>query len=133
MSSSTHITTATLYFTPLSGAPVTINPITGRPSAPTTGVEESIEVSLEQRDVQGRVIEIGGRDMSGLYCTGRVSDKNATIPRWLRSDNECRIVWANGETGYLYLLNQTPSRYGLESVFGYRITGLFRSKSIKSQ
>jgi hypothetical protein len=124
-----YIKTATLSYTSKTNGTPTINPVTGRPQFTTTGVIETVDVSLEQRNVAGSLSEMAGKDISGIPLAGRLLPIGAIAPTWLRADVECDLEMLSGIKGKFYILQTITSRFGLESVFGHRISGIFVQRS----
>ena len=130
-----YIRTAILSYTPKTITTPTINPITGRPQFESSGVIEMVDVSLEQVSAPLEAIK-EGKDIEGLYLRGRLLPVgNYAPPSWLRAATECDLEMVgenspmNGIKGKFYILQTINSRFGLESVFGYRISGIFVQRS----
>lgn len=117
---------AEIIHTPIASTNVTIDPVTGRPIFDKVGsVEERLQVSLEQRDTEPGVKSRGGKDIQGIYCTGRIMPIGTPIPDWLTTDAVFDIEWSEGRKGKFYIYSSVISRFGLHNTFGERIQGMF--------
>lgn len=114
--------TATISFAPIQSAGA-VNPVTGRPTF-TQAPTETLSISIEQRDTKGYVVASKGRDVTGTYVAGRLLPIGTKLPDWYKVGLECDITLSDGSQGKFYVLTRIPSRFGLENVFGERITGV---------
>ena len=123
-----YVETAQIFSTPQTNIAV-INSVTGRPEVLDTGVEESMSVSLEQRSTEPMLITYKGKDVSGLFCRGRVLPIGNTYPTWYTPDNDFKIIWSDGREGRFYSKHFVPSRFELYTVFGLPLQGVFVQRS----
>lgn len=121
---------AEIIHIPKATSSVTIDPVTGRPVFDTSAVvPERLAVSLEQRDTEPGTKNQAGKDIQGIYCSGRIMPIGTPIPDWLTTDGVFDIEWLGGRSGKLYLYSSVTSRFGLQNTFGERIQGMFYEPS----
>lgn len=129
-----YVKTATLSYTKPTA--VVINPVTGRPEfGVNTNLPESVDVSIHETGQDN--IEYEGRDILGLRCHGRLIPIGTQPPDWLRPGYELDIVWENvsggingfRRTGKFYILNEAPTRFQLNAIFGLHIQGIYSARS----
>ncbi|MGL5074776.1 MAG: hypothetical protein ACRDBG_02895 [Waterburya sp.] len=128
-----YVKTATLsYKKPLA---TSINPLTGRVDFVGEALIESVDVSLHETGQNNEQYE--GRDVRGLKCHGRLLPIGTQPPSWLRPGYELDIVWENisggisgfQRSGKFYILEEAPTRFQLNLIFGLHIQGIWVARS----
>ncbi|MGL6342711.1 MAG: hypothetical protein ACRC80_26675 [Waterburya sp.] len=103
---------------------LTIDPITGETLFSTiNGSTESIQVSIEEDNLNNQVSNLPGKDRTEVFCTGRLIEPQV-LPDWYVVGSELDIVLSSGKQGKFYVMQPVPSRFGLELVFGEAIAGI---------
>jgi hypothetical protein len=127
-----YVANATITYTAPASTVVNYSEI-GQPIFDEVGaVTETLDLSLEQRSTEPDIKAHGGKDIQGLYVTGRILSIGTPIPAWLTSDSTFDITWNDGRIGKLYIISSVTSRFNLQTVFGERIQGYYYESSTSS-